>query len=697
MAATPESSGSDASVAVLDEAEIGRLSIDTIRGLSMDAVQKANSGHPGTAMALAPLAYTLFRRFLRVNPRDTAWPERDRFVLSAGHACVLQYSLLHLCGYDLGLEDLRQFRQWGSRTPGHPERGHTPGIEVTTGPLGQGFANAVGMAMAERFLADRFNRPGRELVDHHVYVICSDGDLMEGVSQEAASIAGHFRLGKLIVCYDDNHITIDGTTSISFDGENHPARLQADGWHVQRVDDSEDLEALEAAIAAARAEAERPSFIAIRSHIAYPAPHAVDTAKAHGAALGRRGGDGRPSRSWASTPSAPSGSTSACTSTCRCASAAPRRRRRGRERFQAWREAFPEMAEDWDRAWAGRLRDGWRESLPSFAAGEQIATRAAGQKVMASFAQFAPTMIGGAADLVESTKTVFDGGGEFSGVHAGRNVPFGIREHAMGAIVNGAAAHGGIVKPYGSTFLIFSDYMRGSVRLSALMGLPVVWVWTHDSVALGEDGPTHQPVEHYAALRAIPRLWVIRPGDANETAVAWRVALEREDGPVALLLSRQNIPVLDRTEVADAQGLQRGGYVLWDSPVAGPSGAAGADGVPEIVLISTGAEVAPTLAAARELAEQGTRVRVVSMPCMELFEAQPQEYRYEVLPPAVRARLAVEPGASMSWWKWVGSDGDVLGLDRFGASAPGTTVLKEFGFTAENILARARAVLESRH
>ncbi len=358
------------------------------------------------------------------------------------------------------------------------------------------------------------------------------------------------------------------------------------------------------------------------------------------------------------------------------------------ERFDAWREAFPEMAEDWDRAWAGKLREGWRESLPSFAAGEQIATRSAGQKVMAAFAEFAPTMIGGAADLVESTKTVFDGGGEFSSVHAGRNVPFGIREHAMGAIVNGAAAHGGIVKPYGSTFLMFSDYMRGAVRLSALMGLPVVWVWTHDSIGVGEDGPTHQPVEHFAALRAIPGLWVIRPGDANETSAGWRVALEREDGPVALLLSRQNIPVLDRTEVAAAENLERGGYVLWDS-------AAGA--APEIVLISTGAEVPTTLAAGRSLAERGTRVRVVSMPCMELFEAQSQEYRDQVLPRDARARLAVEPGASMSWWKWVGLDGDVLGLDRFGASAPGNTVLKEFGFTAENILVRAQAVLESSH
>src|SRR5262249_12820624 len=625
----------------------------------MDAVQKANSGHPGTAMALAPLGYTLFKRFLRVNPTDTQWPDRDRFVLSAGHACVLQYALLHLTGYELGIDDLKQFRQWGSRTPGHPERGHTPGIEITTGPLGQGMSNAVGMAIAERFLAERFNRPGLEVVDHHTYAICSDGDLMEGVSQEAASIAGHFGLGKLIVCYDDNHITIDGTTAISFDGEDHIARFRAYGWHALRVEDAEDLDELTEAISAAREEAERPSFIAIRSHIAYPAPHAVDTAKAHGAALGEpevkatkvaMGFD--PERTfWVDKRVYEHMSIR---------ESGARATARWRERFAAWREALPERAADWDRAWAGELRAGWREALPDFPAGEQIATRSAGQAAMAAFSEFAPTMIGGAADLVESTKTLFQGGGEFSKVHAGRNVPFGIREHAMGAIVNGAAAHGGIVKPYGSTFLIFSDYMRPSVRLSALMGLPVVWVWTHDSVGLGEDGPTHQPIEHYAALRAIPGLWVIRPADANETSVAWRVALERRDGPVALLLSRQNIPVLDRGQLAPAAGLQRGGYVLWDSVAGDPSawsrgGGSSTNGdPPELILISTGAEVAPTLQAARALAAEGAGVRVVSLPCMELFEAQPREYRDGVLPPGVSARLAVEPGASMSWWKWVG-------------------------------------------
>ena len=660
-----------------------RLSINTIRGLAMDAVQKANAGHPGTAMALAPLAYVLFRRMLNVNPADPSWPDRDRFVLSAGHACVLQYSLLHLCGWELSLEDLEQFRQWGSRTPGHPERGHTPGVEVTTGPLGQGVSNAVGMAIAERFLAERFNRPGREVVGHHTYAICSDGDMMEGISQESAALAGHFALGRLIVCYDDNHITIDGTTSLSFDTENHVERMAAEGWHVQRVEDSEDLDALEAALTAARAEERRPSFIAIRSHIAYPAPNAVDTAKAHGAPLGEQE-VAAAKQAMGFDPERHFWVDERVYEHMSLREAGTASQQRWHERFDAWRESFPEMAEDWDTAWAGRLREGWQRALPDFEAGQEIATRSAGQKTMAAFAEFAPAMLGGAADLVESTKTVFEGAGEFSAVHAGRNVPFGIREHGMGAIVNGACAHGGIVKPYGSTFLVFSDYMRASVRLSALMGLPVLWVWTHDSVGLGEDGPTHQPVEHYAALRAIPHLWVVRPADANETAVAWRVALEREDGPVALLLSRQNVPVIDRAATAPADGLERGAYVLWQGHGAG---------APELILISTGTEVYKALAAAEALAGAGVRTRVVSMPCMELFEAQSPEYRQQVLPAQCRARLAIEPGASMSWWRWVGSDGDVLGLDRFGASAPGATVLEKLGFSVENIAARARALL----
>jgi transketolase len=701
MAAVREASTSGALGLPDQEREIRARSIDTIRALAMDAVQKANAGHPGTAMALAPLAYLLYHDVLRVNPADTHWPDRDRFVLSAGHACILQYALTHLCGFDLSLEDLQSFRQWDSRTPGHPERGHTAGVEVTTGPLGQGIANAVGMAMAERFLAEHFNRPGYELVDHHTYAICSDGDMMEGVSQEAASIAGHFGLGKLIVCYDDNRITIDGSTSISFDTENHAARMHADGWHVQRVEDSEDLDALRHALLFAREETERPSFIQIRSHIAYPAPNAVDTAKAHGAPLGED--EVRATKVvMGFDPDAHFAVDERVYEHMSLRDSGAAAQKEWCARAQAWRERYPKLAGEWDRAWAGRLRDGWREALPTFAAGEKIATRSAGQKAMAAFGEYAPLMVGGAADLVESTKTIFEGAGEYSRIHVGRNIPFGIREHAMGAIVNGLGAHGGMVKPYGSTFLIFSDYMRGSVRLSALMELPVVWVWTHDSVGVGEDGPTHQPVEHYAALRAVPHLWVIRPADANETSVAWRVALAREDGPVALLLSRQNLPVLAREDLdggaasdgageplgllcASAEGLERGAYVLWDSAV----------GAPELLLIATGSEVSLAVEAARELAAQGTRVRVVSMPCMELFEAQSRDYRDEVLPPQTTARLAVETGVSMSWWKWVGSAGDVLGIDHFGASAPGPIVLEKFGFTVESVLARARALLES--
>jgi transketolase len=671
--------------------DLTRRSIDTIRALAMDSVQKANSGHPGTAMALAPLAFTIFTRFLRANPGDVHWADRDRFVLSAGHACILQYSLLHLTGYDMQLDDLKQFRQFGSRTPGHPERLHTPGIEVTTGPLGQGVGNAIGLVLAERYLAERFNRPGSQHpVDHHVYAICSDGDLMEGVSQEAAGIAGQLGLGKLVLCYDDNHVTIDGTTAISFTAEDHVERFAALGWHTLSVDDSEDLDELTAAIAAGRDERERPSFIKIRSHIAYPAPHAVDTAASHGAALGED--EVRATKEVMGFD--PDEHFVVAEEVYRQMDLHERGaalQRGWQQTFDAWGEENPELLAEWERAWAGELEEGWREALPSFDAGKPLASRAAGNTVMQAFAPYAPTMLGGAADLVESTRTTFVGGGSFSRVHAGRNVPFGIREHGMGAIVNGAAAHGGIVSPYGSTFFTFSDYMRGSIRLSALSKLPVVWAFTHDSVGLGEDGPTHQPVEHFAALRAIPDLWVIRPGDANETAAAWRVALERRDGPVALALSRQGIPTLDRGEVASADGLERGAYVLWDSWDGGGDGTAAA---PELILIATGSEVPLTLEAGRRVAADGTRTRVVSMPCWELFEAQAQEYRDSVLPPATTARLSVEPGVTFGWSKWVGDRGEAFGVDHYGASAPGARVLEEFGFTPEGVADRATALLQ---
>jgi transketolase len=670
-------------------ADLERLSIDTIRVLAMDAVQKANAGHPGTAMALAPVAYTIYRELLRANPENPAWPDRDRFVLSAGHACILQYATLHLTGYDLPMEEVQRFRQWGSRTPGHPEHFLTPGIETTTGPLGQGISNAVGMAMAERFLAQRYNRPGHPIVDHRVFGICSDGDLMEGVSAESASLAGAFGLGKLVFVYDDNRITIDGTTALSFDSEDTGARFASYGWHVEHVADVNDLEALRAAFALAKAETARPSLIVVRSHIAYPAPHARDTAKAHGAPLGEAevkatkevlGWD--PDQSFV----VPDGVYEHMS--LRDQGRVLEEEWRGR--FEAWREAFPELAADWDRSQSGGLLDGWQDALPVFDPAEKpkLATRSAGAAVMEAFKPFAPTMVGGAADLVESTKTAFEGAGVFSSDWAGRNVPFGIREHGMGAIVNGLAVHGGIVKPYGSTFLIFSDYMRGAVRLSALMELPVVWVWTHDSIALGEDGPTHQPVEQYAALRAIPNLWVIRPADANETSVAWKVALERADGPVALLLTRQDVPVLDRSEVAAAAGAERGAYVLWDGP--------GGNGTPDVVLLATGSEVSLALEAAQLLAEDGIAARVVSMPCWELFEIQSEDYRDEVIPPAVEARLAIETGVPLGWHRWVGDGGDILGVERFGASAPGATVLEKYGFTPENVVARAEALIERR-
>ncbi len=658
--------------------EIEQLSIDTIRTLSMDAVQKANAGHPGTAMALAPLAYLLYTETLRHNPENSHWQNRDRFVLSAGHACVLQYSALHLTGYDLSLDDLKQFRQWGSRTPGHPERGHTDGVEITTGPLGQGFANGVGMAIAERFLAGTFNRPHHEPVDHRVYVICSDGDLMEGLSYEAGSIAGTNGLGKLIYFYDDNHITIDGTTAISFT-EDRAKRFAALGWHVQSIADVNDLDALRAAIASAQDEVERPSMIIVRSHIGYGAPDAVDTAGAHGSPLGadevaatKRALGWDPDQQFVIPPEV---------------AAHMNQTKRGAElerewqaTLDAWSEAFPGERERWDAAWAGRVGE-W--VAPAFAAGEELATRAAGKTVMQAFKSAVPTMIGGAADLVESTYTEFVGGGLFSGSWAGRNFPFGIREHAMGSIVNGIAAHGGCVKPYGSTFLIFSDYMRPAVRLSALMELPVVWVWTHDSVGLGEDGPTHQPVETYAALRAIPHLWFIRPADATETEAAWRIALERHDGPVALSLSRQKVPTLDRSELAPASELEHGAYTLWESSSS-----------PDLILIATGAEVGLALDAGRRLADEGTAVRVVSMPCWELFAEQSDEYRDEVLPPDVTARLSIEPGVALGWKQWVGDRGDSISIEHFGASAPGGTVLAEFGYNLDNVVARAAALLE---
>jgi transketolase len=656
--------------------DISRLSIDTIRTLSMDAVQAANSGHPGLPMAMAPAAYLLYTRILRHNPADQHWPDRDRFLLSAGHGSMLLYSVLHLSGYELGMDELKRFRQWGSLTPGHPERDRvhvTPGVEITTGPLGQGFANGVGMAMAERFLRAHF---GAEVQDHRVFAIVSDGDLMEGISAEAASLAGQLGLGRIVYLYDDNSISLDGPTSLSFDSEDVAMRFEAYRWHVQTVDDVNDLPQLEVAIDKAMREEERPSLIRVKSIIGWPSPNKQGTSKAHGAPLGED--EVRATKEimgW--DPDAhflvPDGVYDHFDQKARGGAL----QAEWQQRFEAWREGHAELAAQWDAAWAGRPLPGVREALSNIDWGkDKLATRAAGQKAMAAFADFVPTMVGGAADLSESTKTEFPPGHQdaYSRAHPSRNVFFGVREHGMGGAVNGMAGHGGIVRPYGSTFLQFSDYMRGSVRLSALMGLEDAWVYTHDSVGLGEDGPTHQPVEHLAALRAIPHLIVMRPGDANETAAAWRTILEDTDGPVVLVLSRQDLPV--QPDV-DPDGVARGAYVLREADD------------PEIVLVGTGSELWVALAAADLLAEDGVRARVVSMPSWELFDAQDDAYRDGVLPPGLPS-VAVEAGVSQGWERWVDR---VVAVDRFGASAPGEEVLEHLGITPQNTAQVARELL----
>ena len=664
----------DAAVLAAPTAE-DQLAVDTIRGLAMDAVQAANSGHPGLPMAMAPVAHVLYSRFLRFDPAAPDWPDRDRFVLSAGHGSMLLYAVLHLAGYDLPLDQLRNFRQWGSLTPGHPEHGLTPGVETTTGPLGQGFANGVGMALAERFLRDRY---GSEVVDHRVFAICSDGDLMEGVASEAASLAGHLGLGRLVYIYDDNGITIDGTTSLSFAGEDVDARFRAYGWDVREVDDVNDLGALIAAIGGAAAETEAPSLVRVRSTIGYPAPEKGGTPKAHGAPLGAD--EVRATKALLGLdPDAdfvvPAGATAAYGAARRSGEGA---HRDWRGRFREWADADQARAEEWAWAWSGAPEPGWQEALPRFdpGEGEKLATRAAGGKVMAALAAHLPTNVGGSADLVESTKTALPEGGDFGREASGANVHWGVREHAMGSAVNGLALHGGIVKPYGSTFLVFADYMRPSIRLSALMELPVVWVFTHDSVAVGEDGPTHQPIEHFAALRAIPGLTVIRPADANETSEAWRVAVEREDGPVALLLSRQNLPVLDPARVVGR--VASGAYVL--APEAERL---------DVILVATGSEAEVALAAAAELAAEGIGARVVSMPSWELFDAQPEAYREGVLVPGVPA-VSVEAGIEQGWSRYVDAS---VSIERFGASAPGPRVLEELGITPARVVTTARAAI----
>jgi transketolase len=660
--------------------DLDRLAIDTIRTLSIDAVQAANSGHPGAPMGAAPMAYTLWTRFLRHAPTHPDWPDRDRFVLSAGHASMLLYSLLHLTGYDLPLDELKRFRQWGSRTPGHPESGLTPGVEATTGPLGQGFANAVGMAIAERRLAAEFDRDGHAIVDHRTYVIASDGDMQEGIASEAASLAGHLRLGRLIVLYDDNGIQLDGPTSNAW-SEDVTERFDAYGWHTQRVGDGNDIAAIEAAIDAARAD-ERPSLIAVRTHIGYGSPNKQDSQKAHGSPLGpdevrlvKEAYGWDPDKTFYITDDAlrvfraavPAGDELVAD---------------WEARMDAYTADHPDLAAEFRRRQARRLPQGWDADLKSYEAGTEVATRNASQDAIQVLAARLPELFGGSADLSESNLTDVKGEPNFEAGQPGRNLRFGVREHGMGGIGNGIAYHGGFI-PYVATFLTFSDYMRGAVRLSALAGLHVVDVWTHDSVGLGEDGPTHQPVEHYAALRAIPNLWFVRPGDANETSAAWALAAERLDGPVALALTRQKLPVLAGTAEKAREGLRRGAYVLRDA----------AGGTPDVILIGTGSELQLAFAAAEALERDGIAARVVSLPCWERFDAQDQAYRDEVLPPAVRKRVSVEVGVSLGWERWVGDEGAIVGLDHFGASAPAGTIFEHFGFTVDRVADVARRVV----
>jgi transketolase len=673
--------GRDESAVALDG-----LCVNTIRFLAVDAVQKANSGHPGLPMAMAPVAHTLFSRHLTFDPADPAWPDRDRFVLSAGHGSMLLYALLHLTGYDLSLDDLKAFRQLGSRTPGHPERGCAPGVETTTGPLGQGLSTAVGMAIAEAFLAATFNREGHAVVDHHTYVLASDGDMMEGVASEACSLAGHLGLGKLVVLYDDNHITIDGPTDLAF-SEDVLKRFGAYGWHTQRVTDANDIEALDVALAEAKKDADRPSLVAVRSHIGFGSPNRQDTSRAHGEALGED--EVRLTKENLGWPLEP---TFLVPPEVPAAYGAARGRGEAaraswRERLAAWRAAHPDLAATWDRAWRREPAPGWEEALPKFdPADGGVATRSASGAVINAVASFMPTMIGGSADLAPSNNTLIKGADTFAkGSYGGRNLHFGVREHAMAAAANGMAVHGGVI-PYAATFFVFTDYNRPALRLGGLMELPVIYVFTHDSIGLGEDGPTHQPVEHLAILRATPNWTVIRPADGNETVVAWKVALEHRGGPVGLILTRQKLPTIDRARYGAAEGVAHGAYVLADPP----------DGTaPAVVVIATGSEVHLGLDAHERLTAEGAAVRVVNMASRELFLRQDEAYRESVLPAQVTRRLAVEAGVSFGWGDIVGSDGEVLGLDRFGASAPAAELFPYFGFTVDAVCERVRALLKT--
>ena len=661
----------------VDQLALDELSIDTLRLLAVDTVQKANSGHPGAPLGCSPIAYLLFHKLIKHNPAHSKWADRDRFVLSNGHASALLYSTLFLSGYHLTIEDLKSFRQWHSRTPGHPEYGDTDGVEATTGPLGQGIAMAVGMAIAEKHLAAVYNKPGFDVVHHHTYALLGDGDLMEGVSHEACALAGTLALGKLIVLYDDNLISLDGPTELSYN-DNVPGRFEAYHWHVQRVADGNDLKAIEAAIEAAKKETARPSLIAVRTVIGYGSPKA-GTNKVHGEAMGAA--DVAATKKFFGFPEDQSFyiPEAALVNWRKAVERGAKLEAKWNEEFEGYKLANPELAAEFERTQKGELKAGWEKSIPSFATGKPQATRNAGNAVMNAIADVVPELFGGAADLTASTKTIFKPGASFHVDPAGRNVFFGVREFGMSAAVNGMAVHGGLI-PFGSTFFVFSDYAKPAIRLASLMQSHSLFVFTHDSIALGEDGPTHQPVEHLMALRAVPGLTDFRPADANETAAAWRLALERK-GPSFFALSRQDLPVIDPAAHDLYAGVSKGAYVLEDASN------------PQVVLIATGAEVWPALEAAKLLAGDSIRARVVSFPSWKIFEEQSAEYKASVLPTGV-PRLAIEAGATLGWWKYVGLDGDVVGLDRFGASAPGPIALKNLGFSAENVAARAKKLVK---
>ncbi|HKI43858.1 MAG TPA: transketolase [Balneolales bacterium] len=667
----------------MPQSSLEQLSVDTIRTLSMDAVQKATCGHPGMPMGMADAAYVLWTKFLRHDPKDPKWFDRDRFVLSAGHGSMLLYSLLFLTGYNLSLDELKQFRQWGSKTPGHPEYGLTEGVETTTGPLGQGFATGVGMALAEAHLAEHFNQPDHKVVDHYTYGIVSDGDLMEGISHEAASLAGHLKLGKLIYLYDNNHISIDGNTQLSFT-EDVIARFKAYGWHTQSID-GHDRKAVEEAINEAQSVYDKPSIIACRTHIGYGSPNKHDSAAAHGSALGedevrltKKNLGWDPDKHFYVPEEVKKHYEEAI--------------QRGREWNSEWkqslavyRDVYKEEAAEFDHVLSGKLPEGWDKDLPVFPADAKgLATRKASGKVLNVLRDRIPNLIGGSADLTPSNNTYMEGTAEVdAGKYDGRYVHYGVREHAMSAALNGMTLHGGVIA-YGGTFMIFSDYARPSLRIAALCEIPTIFVYTHDSIGLGEDGPTHQPIEHLMALRAMPHLHVVRPADANETTFAWKHALQRKNGPTALILTRQNLPVYEQTANGAAADLEKGAYILQDAP----------NGDPKVILLSTGSEVSIAMEAWQKLSDEGIPARVVSMPCWKLFEAQDKSYRDKVLPPAVKARISIEAGATLGWYKWIGENGVAIGLDHFGASAPYKEIYEGFGITAEHVVEAAHQLTE---